>query len=61
MMIYYYKRKYAHKEVSSHVRTDLALVFPPTWIASNMDSIILSHSEFLGVLLNWPVKKQSTY
>ena len=55
MMIYYYKRKYAHKEVSSHVRTDLALVFPPTWIPSNMDSIILSHSEFLGGLLKQPV------
>ena len=35
--------------------------FPPMWITSNMDSIILSHLEFLGVLLKWPVKKQSTY
>ena len=55
MMIYYYKRKYAHKEVSSHVRSDLVLVFPPTWLPSNMDSIILSHSEFLGGLLKRPV------
>ena len=44
-----------------HVRSDLALVFPTTWITSNMDSIILSYLEFLGVLLKWPVKKQSTY